>query len=165
VIPKYLRNKSAAFFVDPPYTASGKSAGRRLYLHSSIDHDSLFDLLESATGEVMLTYDDAQGGARPRKCSWLLHQINSDEDDSSCSSVRAGNYQSAFPGNDLQRHIAVLRTTRWLSSQPRKATQAEQKAISSVAELILRSAQKIGILLSRILLARLSLGDRQPRLS
>ena len=30
---------------------SGKSAGRRLYLHSSIDHDSLFDLLQGAAGE------------------------------------------------------------------------------------------------------------------
>src|SRR5437867_826467 len=60
VIPKYLRNKTAAFFIDPPYTAVGKSAGRRLYLHSSIDHNSLFDLLETAAGEVMLTYDDAK---------------------------------------------------------------------------------------------------------
>jgi DNA adenine methylase len=60
VIPKFLRNKSAAFFADPPYTASGKSAGRRLYLHSSINHQSLFDLLERAAGEVMLTYDDAK---------------------------------------------------------------------------------------------------------
>jgi DNA adenine methylase len=60
VIPKYLRDKTAAFFVDPPYTAGGKSAGRRLYLHSSIDHNSLFDLLENAAGEVMLTYDDAK---------------------------------------------------------------------------------------------------------
>lgn len=40
--------------------AGGKSAGKRLYLHSSIDHESLFDLLESAAGEVMLTYDDAK---------------------------------------------------------------------------------------------------------
>jgi DNA adenine methylase len=60
VIPKYLQDKTAAFFVDPPYTAGGKSAGRRLYLHSSIDHNSLFDLLEDAAGEVMLTYDDAK---------------------------------------------------------------------------------------------------------
>ena len=60
MIPKYLRDKSAAFFVDPPYTAGGKSAGKRLYLHSSIDHNSLFDLLEAAAGEVMLTYDDAK---------------------------------------------------------------------------------------------------------
>jgi DNA adenine methylase len=60
VIPKYLRNKTAAFFIDPPYTAGVKSAGKRLYLHSSIDHNSLFGLLESAAGEVMLTYDDAK---------------------------------------------------------------------------------------------------------
>jgi DNA adenine methylase len=60
VIPKFLHDKSAVFFVDPPYTASGKSAGRRLYLHSTVNHASLFDLLESAAGEVMLTYDDAE---------------------------------------------------------------------------------------------------------
>src|SRR6266496_3182764 len=60
MIPKYLRDKTAAFFVDPPYTAGGKSAGRRLYLHSSIDHNSLFDLLKDTAGEVMLTYDDAK---------------------------------------------------------------------------------------------------------
>ena len=60
VMPKYLRDRSAAFFVDPPYTAGGKSAGKRLYLHSSIDHESLFDTLEKAAGEVMLTYDDAK---------------------------------------------------------------------------------------------------------
>ena len=60
VIPKFLRDKSAAFFVDPPYTAGGKSAGKRLYLYSSIDHEALFDLLERAAGEVMLTYDDAK---------------------------------------------------------------------------------------------------------
>lgn len=60
LIPKYLGGESAAFFVDPPYTAGGKSAGKRLYLHSSIDHNSLFELLEKAVGEVMLTYDDAK---------------------------------------------------------------------------------------------------------
>jgi DNA adenine methylase len=60
VIPKFLRDRSAAFFVDPPYTAGGKSAGKRLYLHSSIDHDALFCLLEDAVGDVMLTYDDAK---------------------------------------------------------------------------------------------------------
>lgn len=59
VIPKYLRNESATFFVDPPYTAGGKSAGKRLYLHSSIAHGALFSLLENAEGDVILTYDDA----------------------------------------------------------------------------------------------------------
>jgi hypothetical protein len=37
-----------------------RAQGRRVYLHSSIDHNSLFDLLEDAAGEVMLTYDDAK---------------------------------------------------------------------------------------------------------
>ena len=60
VIPHYVRDKTAAFFVDPPYTAGGKSAGKRLYVHSSINHNSLFDLLENAAGEVMLTYDEAK---------------------------------------------------------------------------------------------------------
>lgn len=60
VIPKFLRDKSAAFFVDPPYTAGGKSAGKRLYLHSSINHSALFHLLEATPGDVMLTYDDAK---------------------------------------------------------------------------------------------------------
>ena len=31
VIPKYLRERSAAFFVDPPYTAGGKSAGHFVF--------------------------------------------------------------------------------------------------------------------------------------
>jgi hypothetical protein len=31
-----------------------------LYLHSTVNHASLFDLLESAAGDVMLTYDDAK---------------------------------------------------------------------------------------------------------
>jgi hypothetical protein len=36
-----------------------RSAGKRLYLPSSVDHASLFDLLEDAAGDVMLAYDDA----------------------------------------------------------------------------------------------------------
>jgi len=37
-----------------------KSAGKRLYLYSSIDHEALFRLLEVAAGDVMFTYDDAK---------------------------------------------------------------------------------------------------------
>jgi len=60
VIPKFLRDTTVAFFVDPPYTAGGKSAGKRLYRYSSIDHEALFRLLEEAAGDVILTYDDAR---------------------------------------------------------------------------------------------------------
>jgi DNA adenine methylase len=47
------------FFIDPPYTASRKRAGSRLYRHSEIDHDRLFALAGSATGDFLMTYDHA----------------------------------------------------------------------------------------------------------
>ena len=36
-------NVAAAFFIDPPYTAAGKRAGRRLYTYNEIDHEDLFE--------------------------------------------------------------------------------------------------------------------------
>lgn len=59
VIKRYVDDKDAFFFVDPPYTAGGKKAGSRLYTHSKIDHEGLFSLMASVRGSVMLTYDDA----------------------------------------------------------------------------------------------------------
>jgi len=46
-------------FADPPYSAGGKRAGRRLYTHFEIDHPRLFRLLTDAAPEFMLTYDHA----------------------------------------------------------------------------------------------------------
>ena len=51
-----------AVFVDPPYTAEGKRAGRRLYTHNYIDHARLFRILAQIAergGEVMATYDES----------------------------------------------------------------------------------------------------------
>ena len=51
-----------AVFVDPPYTAEGKQAGKRLYTHNYIDHAYLFDILEQIAaigGEVLATYDES----------------------------------------------------------------------------------------------------------
>ncbi len=45
-------------FVDPPYTASGKKAGRRLYTHNDVDHNALFQVVSRCGGAAMLTYDD-----------------------------------------------------------------------------------------------------------
>jgi DNA adenine methylase len=59
VIPRYSKRATTAFFVDPPYTAGGKSAGSRLYLHNYVDHARLFHLMAQAAGYCMLTYDDA----------------------------------------------------------------------------------------------------------
>lgn len=49
------------FFVDPPYTAAGKKAGRRLYTHNEIDHEELFDITASVEGDFLMTYDNAEG--------------------------------------------------------------------------------------------------------
>ena len=51
-----------SIFVDPPYTAAGKQAGRRLYTHNDIDHAHLFSMLAQVAhrgGEVMVTYDES----------------------------------------------------------------------------------------------------------
>lgn len=59
VVKRYAKDSNAFFFVDPPYTAGGKNAGKRLYTHNEIDHEGLFALMASVRGSVMLTYDDA----------------------------------------------------------------------------------------------------------
>jgi DNA adenine methylase len=58
IIQKHLRRQTAAFFIDPPYTAGGKCAGRRLYTYNDVDHERLFALMAKARGPVMMTYDD-----------------------------------------------------------------------------------------------------------
>ena len=59
LIRQYLNRRDVAFFIDPPYTAgNGKRAGRRLYQHNELDHEALFDLLGTANGLVLMTYDD-----------------------------------------------------------------------------------------------------------
>ena len=44
-------------FVDPPYTAGGKRAGKRLYARSEIDHTGLFELLADMNADFLATYD------------------------------------------------------------------------------------------------------------
>ena len=59
VIQEYATNENAAYFIDPPYTAGGKKAGKRLYKHSVLDHELLFQICESVKGHFLMTYDDA----------------------------------------------------------------------------------------------------------
>ena len=57
---KNYRNRiNAVFFIDPPYTAGGKSAGSRLYTHSVIDHEKLFSICGNLKGDFLMTYDNA----------------------------------------------------------------------------------------------------------
>ena len=50
---------TAVIFVDPPYTAAGKRAGRRLYNHSDINHIGLFDFLGTSNHDFLMTYDQS----------------------------------------------------------------------------------------------------------
>ncbi len=45
--------KNSVFFVDPPYTVTG----RRLYRHSVLDHAKLFRMLAETNGDFLMTYD------------------------------------------------------------------------------------------------------------
>ncbi|HLK58550.1 MAG TPA: DNA adenine methylase [Chthonomonadaceae bacterium] len=51
----------AVFFIDPPYTASGKKAGARLYTYNELDHEELFRIAETLKGDFLMTYDNAEG--------------------------------------------------------------------------------------------------------
>lgn len=44
-------------FIDPPYTAGGKQAGKRLYSHNKIDHRRLFKILAQTPVDFLMTYD------------------------------------------------------------------------------------------------------------
>ena len=54
-IRRMAEREDVAFFIDPPYTV----AGRRLYVHSEIDHEELFRVVSLVRGDVLMTYDDA----------------------------------------------------------------------------------------------------------
>lgn len=58
VFAQHSSDPQAVFFVDPPYTAGGKSAGSRLYNFPDIDHDRLFQLCAGLAGDFLMTYDN-----------------------------------------------------------------------------------------------------------
>jgi DNA adenine methylase len=48
--------RDMVFFIDPPYTV----AGRRLYVHSEIDHEELFRETARIKGDFLMSYDKAE---------------------------------------------------------------------------------------------------------
>jgi DNA adenine methylase len=58
-IQKFAPRPDVVYFIDPPYTAGGKKAGKRLYKHYDIDHERLFTICESVKGDFLITYDNA----------------------------------------------------------------------------------------------------------
>ena len=59
IIHKYKGEINAVFFIDPPYTASTKKAGTRLYKYHQLDHEKLFQEVSQVKGDFLMTYDDA----------------------------------------------------------------------------------------------------------
>lgn len=59
VIRQNAQRRTAVFFIDPPYTASDKRAGSRLYNHPNINHEKLFEYAQRLAGDFLMSYDDA----------------------------------------------------------------------------------------------------------
>jgi DNA adenine methylase len=60
VMQEFATNQAAVFFIDPPYTAGGKKAGKRLYKHYNLDHEQLFCKCKTLKGDFLMTYDNAE---------------------------------------------------------------------------------------------------------
>ena len=60
VMQELATNPAAIYFIDPPYTAGGKRAGKRLDKHYNLDHERLFTVCESLKGDFLITYDNAE---------------------------------------------------------------------------------------------------------
>lgn len=58
VCSAYACDEHAVFFIDPPYTAGGKNAGKRLYIYSELNHPALFDFCHKLSGDFVMTYDN-----------------------------------------------------------------------------------------------------------
>jgi len=61
ILQKNAEKANAVFFIDPPYTAAGKKAGTRLYSVNELDHEELFRITETLSGDFLMTYDNADG--------------------------------------------------------------------------------------------------------
>lgn len=59
VLRQHAEGPEKVFFIDPPYTVSGKRAGSRLYNQPDVDHQQLFKVASSLAGDFLMTYDDA----------------------------------------------------------------------------------------------------------
>lgn len=60
VMQEFASNENVVYFIDPPYTAGGKKAGKRLYKYYNLDHERLFTVCQSLKGDFLMTYDNAE---------------------------------------------------------------------------------------------------------
>ncbi len=60
VMREFAQKADTVYFIDPPYTAGGKKAGRRLYKYYDLDHERLFAVCDTLRGDFLITYDNAE---------------------------------------------------------------------------------------------------------
>jgi DNA adenine methylase len=60
VLTQYASLPDVIHFIDPPYTAGGRKAGKRLYKYCELDHERLFCICEDLQGAFLMTYDNAE---------------------------------------------------------------------------------------------------------
>jgi hypothetical protein len=58
-VSAHLRKDGSA--IDPPYTADGKRADKRLYAHNELDHHALFEIVATLAGDFLMTNDNSEG--------------------------------------------------------------------------------------------------------
>lgn len=57
---QHAERTDCAFFIDPPYIASKKRAGSRLYALPDVDHRSVFRVADAVAGDFLITYEDSE---------------------------------------------------------------------------------------------------------
>lgn len=76
ILKENAHKTDVVFFIDPPYTAGGKNAGRRLYTHFELDHDALFEASCKLSGDFLMTYsNDHQVQTMARKYHLAMKEI------------------------------------------------------------------------------------------
>lgn len=76
VLKENSHRTDAIFFIDPPYTAGGKSAGSRLYTHFELNHDELFKISSRLAGDFLMTYsNDRDVQSLARKYNLAMKEI------------------------------------------------------------------------------------------
>lgn len=76
VMRRNAGRSDVTYFIDPPYTAPGKRAGKRLYMFNEIDHEGLFDLAASVAGDFMMTYDNTESVLQmAERCGFVTHVV------------------------------------------------------------------------------------------
>jgi DNA adenine methylase len=56
LLREFAKRPSTVAFVDPPYVAKGRGAGRRLYAYCDVDCQELFEVVKRFQGPMIITY-------------------------------------------------------------------------------------------------------------